>query len=59
MTSVAEIGASGAKVEEKLFQNRYLVDAGRPHIKVRPHENSIESSALAHLHVPGRLLQPK
>ena len=38
MTSVAEIGASGAKVEEKLFQNRYLVDAGRPHIKVRPHE---------------------
>jgi ferredoxin like protein len=25
------------KVEEKLFQNRYLVDAGRPHIKVRPH----------------------
>ncbi len=26
------------KVEEKLFQNRYLVDAGKPHIKVRPHE---------------------
>lgn len=26
------------KVQEKLFQNRYLVDAGRPHIKVRPHE---------------------
>lgn len=26
------------KVEEKLFQNRYLVDAGRPHIKVRPHD---------------------
>ena len=25
------------KVESKLFQNRYLVDAGRPHIKVRPH----------------------
>ena len=25
------------KVQEKLFQNRYLVDAGRPHIKVRPH----------------------
>lgn len=24
------------KVEEKLFQNRYLVDAGRPHIKVKP-----------------------
>jgi ferredoxin like protein len=26
------------KVEEKLFYNRYLVDAGRPHIQVRPHE---------------------
>jgi ferredoxin like protein len=26
------------KVEEKLYQNRYLVDAGRPHIKVKPHE---------------------
>jgi ferredoxin like protein len=25
------------RVETKLFQNRYLVDAGRPHIKVRPH----------------------
>lgn len=29
---------STAKVENKLFQNRYLVDAGRPHIKVRPHD---------------------
>ncbi|MDR3437094.1 ferredoxin family protein [Telmatospirillum sp.] len=26
------------KVEEKLFHNRYLVDAGRPHIKVHPHD---------------------
>jgi ferredoxin like protein len=25
------------KVEQKLFQNRYLVDAARPHIKVHPH----------------------
>lgn len=25
------------RVEDKLFQNRYLVDAGRAHIKVRPH----------------------
>lgn len=25
------------RVEDKLFQNRYLVDAGRPHIKVRDH----------------------
>lgn len=26
------------KVEDKLFQNRYLVDSGRPHIKVLPHQ---------------------
>ncbi|GLR45942.1 ferredoxin family protein [Mesorhizobium amorphae] len=26
------------RVEEMLYQNRYLVDSGRPHIKVRPHE---------------------
>ena len=25
------------RIEDKLFQNRYLVDTGRPHIKVRPH----------------------
>ena len=25
------------KVEEKLSQNRYLVDGGRPHIVVKPH----------------------
>ncbi|MDJ0933234.1 ferredoxin family protein [Breoghania sp.] len=28
----------GMRVEEKFYQNRYLVDAGRPHIKVLPHE---------------------
>ena len=38
MTGMVETGVLGAKVEEKLFQNRYLVDAGRPHIKVRPHD---------------------
>ena len=26
---------STAKVEEKLFQNRYKVDAGRPHITIK------------------------
>lgn len=36
MTIMLE-AAAAAKVEEKLYQNRYLVDAGRPHIKVRPH----------------------
>ncbi len=25
------------RVEDKLYNNRYLVDAGRAHIKVRPH----------------------
>jgi ferredoxin like protein len=25
------------RVEDKLYYNRYLVDAGRAHIKVRPH----------------------
>ena len=24
-------------VEQKLFQNRYIVDGGRPHIVVKPH----------------------
>ena len=28
---------ASANVEQKLFQNRYLVDPGRPHIKVKPH----------------------
>ena len=26
------------KVDQKLFQNRYLVDTGRPHITVKPHD---------------------
>ncbi|ACI51331.1 ferredoxin-like protein [Gluconacetobacter diazotrophicus PA1 5] len=26
------------RVEDRLFQNRYVVDVGRPHITVRPHE---------------------
>ena len=25
------------RVEEKLFQNRYIVDAGKPHIVIKPH----------------------
>jgi ferredoxin like protein len=35
---MAMMNTSNVKVEDKLFQNRYLVDAGRPHIKVRPHD---------------------
>jgi ferredoxin like protein len=30
--------APNVRVEDKLYQNRYLVDAGRPHITVTPHE---------------------
>jgi ferredoxin like protein len=26
------------QVEQKLFQNRYIVDGGRPHIVVKPHD---------------------
>jgi len=29
---------SAIKVEEKLFQNRYLVDEGRPHIQIKNSE---------------------
>ena len=57
MTDVAEIGAPGAKVEEKLFQNRYLVDAGRPHIKIRPHEVPSKSSRVPHLCLSRWVLQ--
>ncbi|AVA24141.1 MULTISPECIES: ferredoxin family protein [unclassified Rhizobium] len=33
------VAVTKLRVEDKLFQNRYLVDPGRPHIKVRPHEH--------------------
>ena len=39
--------AAPVKVEEKLYQNRYIVDPGRAHIKVKPHEKP--SKALAAL----------
>jgi ferredoxin like protein len=29
---------ASVNVEQKLFQNRYLVDGGRPHIQVKEHE---------------------
>ena len=44
MTATPEIAV---RVEDKLYQNRYLVDVGRPHIKVRPH--STPSTALLSL----------
>jgi ferredoxin like protein len=39
-------------VEEKLFQNRYRVDAGRPHIKIRKPEvctNECEDKSCTHV----------
>jgi ferredoxin like protein len=39
--------AAPVKVEEKLFYNRYVVDAGRPHIRVKPH--TVPSKALMSL----------
>lgn len=44
MTNVA---GAGGRVEDKLFQNRYLVDAGRSHIKVLAH--TVPSKALLSL----------
>lgn len=35
---------TAVRVEDKLFHNRYLVDTGRAHIKVRPH--TVPSPAL-------------
>lgn len=36
-TTTETTSTSAQGIEQKLFQNRYLVDAGRPHIKVQPH----------------------
>ena len=36
--------APKSKVEDKLYNNRYVVDPGKPHIRVRPH--AIPSEAL-------------
>jgi ferredoxin like protein len=38
MTDTATGETTPPRVEEKLYQNRYLVDTGRPHISVTPHE---------------------
>ncbi len=36
MTAMATASAP-MKVEDKLYYNRYVVDSGRPHIRVKPH----------------------
>ncbi|MEI9426155.1 ferredoxin family protein [Mesorhizobium sp. Cs1299R1N3] len=33
------IAVPAVRVEDKLYQNRYLIDAGRPHITVRAHQS--------------------
>lgn len=44
------IAVTKSRVEDKLYQNRYLVDSGRPHIKVLPHETpSANLLALTHV----------
>ncbi len=50
MTAQAAAPAPEINVENKLFNNRYLVDSGRPHIVIMPHETpSAELSALTRL----------
>lgn len=34
------MSTTSVKVEEKLFQNRYMVDEGRPHIRITPHDTA-------------------
>jgi len=41
---MAAVLEAPVRVEDKLYQNRYLVDVGRPHIKVKPH--AVPSQAL-------------
>ena len=36
MTATATM-STPMKVEDKLYYNRYVVDSGRPHIRVKPH----------------------
>ncbi|MER9867312.1 ferredoxin family protein [Mesorhizobium sp. M0136] len=44
------IAVTKSRVEDKLYQNRYLVDSGRPHIKVLPHDTpSANLLALTHV----------
>ena len=45
------------RVEEKLYQNRYLVDAGRPHIVVAPHDTPSKELLLLDEALPGRVLR--
>ena len=42
--------APKSKVEDKLYNNRYVVDPGKPHIRVKPHDVPSEALlALTHV----------
>jgi ferredoxin like protein len=44
------VEAQFQKVEEKLYQNRYMVDSGQPHIKIMPHSKPSKNLlAMTHL----------
>ena len=38
MTAIQEESGPVVNVEDKLYTNRYQVDAGHPHITVKPHD---------------------
>ncbi|MGY2986027.1 ferredoxin-like protein FixX [Bradyrhizobium sp. USDA 4508] len=44
------------RVEDKLYYNRYLVDIGRPHVKVRAHTSPIAAASCAFESVPRAML---
>ena len=33
--------AAPQKIEEKLYQNRYVVDSGRPHVRIKEHSRTV------------------
>jgi ferredoxin like protein len=49
MAMTTSDASSSKNIDSKLFQNRYLVDAGRPHITIAPHVTpSKELRSLTH-----------
>ncbi|WP_049766753.1 ferredoxin family protein [Rhodospirillum centenum] len=40
MSTTARPPVPPVKVEEKLYQNRYMVDEGRPHVRIQPHDTA-------------------
>ena len=44
------------RVEEKLYQNRYIVDAGKPHIVIAAHTTPSKNLLAMTKVCPGRLL---